>query len=54
MSDLFNEEKISLDKLREAFHSNDFSTLPVKYPSKYSENEIKLYDNEGRIVRRDS
>ncbi len=50
MSDLFNEEKITLDKLREAFHSNDFSTLPIKDPSAYSEKELKLYNRVLTLV----
>ncbi len=50
MSDLFNEEKITLDKLREAFHNNDFSTLPVKDPSEYSEKELKLYNKVLKLV----
>ncbi len=50
MSDLFNEEKITLDKLREAFHSNDFSTLPVKDPSEYSKGELKLYNKVLKFV----
>lgn len=44
MSDLFNEKEITLDKLRENFHENDFSTLPVKDPSEYSEDELELYN----------
>ena len=50
MSDLFNKEKITLDKLREAFHSNDFSTLPVKDPSEYNEKELKLYNKVLKLV----
>lgn len=50
MSDLFNEEKITLDKLREAFHSNDFSTLPVKDPFEYSEKDLKLYNKVLKLV----
>lgn len=50
MSDLFNEEKITLDKLREAFHSNDFSTLPAKDPSEYNEKELKLYNRVLTLV----
>jgi len=50
MSDLFNEEKITLKKLREAFHSNDFSTLPVKDPSEYNEKELKLYNRVLTLV----
>ena len=44
MSDLLNEKEITLDKLREHFHENDFSTLPVKDPSEYNEKELKLYN----------
>ena len=50
MSDLFNEKVITLDKLREAFHENDFSTRPVKDPSKYSEKELKLYNRVLKLV----
>ncbi len=50
MSDLFNEEKITLNKLREAFHNNDFSTLPVKNPSEYNEKELKLYNRVLKLV----
>lgn len=50
MADLFNEEEITLDKLRENFHKNDFSTLPVKDPSKYNEKELKLYSRVLKLV----
>ena len=50
MSDLLNEKVITLDKLREAFHENDFSTLPVKDPSEYSEKELKLYNRVLKLV----
>lgn len=50
MSDLFNEEEITLDKLRETFHNNDFSTMPVKDPSEYTEKQLKLYNRVLRIV----
>ena len=50
MSDLFNEEEITLDNLREYFHNNDFSTLPIKDPSKYTEKQLKLYNRVLRIV----
>ena len=50
MSDLLNEKVITLDKLREAFHENDFSTLPVKDPSEYSEKEFKLYNRVLKLV----
>ncbi len=49
MADLFNEEEITLDKLRDYFHNNDFSTLPVKDPSKYTEKQLKLYNRVFRI-----
>ncbi len=50
MSDLFNEEEITLDKLREVFHNNDFSTLPVKDPSEYNEKDLKLYNKVLKFV----
>lgn len=50
MSDLFNEEEITMDKLREYFHNNDFSTIPVKDPSEYTEKQLKLYNRVLRIV----
>lgn len=50
MSDFFNEEEITLDKLRENFHNNDFSTMPVKDTSEYSEKELKLYNRVLRLV----
>lgn len=50
MSDLFNEKEITLDKLRENFHENDFSTMPVKDPSEYTEKQLKLYNRVLRIV----
>lgn len=50
MSDLFNEKEITLDKLRETFHNNDFSTMPVKDPSEYSEKELKLYNRVLQLV----
>lgn len=50
MADLFNEKETTLDKLREAFHNNDFSTLPVKDPSEYNEKELKLYNRVLKIV----
>ena len=50
MSDLLNEKVITLDKLREAFHENDFSTMPVKDPSEYSEKELKLYNRVLKLV----
>ena len=50
MSDLFNEKEITLDKLRENFHENDFSTMPVKDPSEYTEKQLRLYNRVLRIV----
>lgn len=50
MSDLLNEEAITLDKLREYFHNNDFSTLPVKDTSEYNEKELKLYNRVLKLV----
>ena len=50
MSDLFNEEEITMDKLREYFHNNDFSTIPVKDPSEYTEKQLKFYNRVLRIV----
>lgn len=45
MKDLLNsDEPITLESLREFFHENDFSTMPVKDPSKYSEDELELYN----------
>lgn len=50
MSDLFNEKEITLEKLRDYFHNNDFSTLPVKDPSEYTEKQLKLYNRVLRLV----
>lgn len=50
MPNLFNEEEITMDKLRDYFHNNDFSTLPVKDPSEYTEKQLKLYNRVLRIV----
>ena len=51
MKDLINSEKpINLDSLRELFHNNDFSTLPVKDPSEYSGKELKLYNRVLTLV----
>lgn len=45
MNDLLNsEEPLTLDRLREFFHENDFSTMPVKDPSEYTEDELELYN----------
>ena len=44
MKDLLNsDESITLERLREFFHENDFSTMPVKDPSEYNEDEAELY-----------
>ena len=50
MSDLLNEEELTLDKLRENFHSNDFSTMPVKDLSEYTEKQLKLYNRVLKLV----
>lgn len=50
MPDLLNEEEITLDKLRDHFLNNDFSTMPVKDPSKYTEKQLKLYNRVLRII----
>lgn len=50
MADLLNEENITLDKLRETFHNNDFSTMPVKDPFEYSEKELALYNRVLQLV----
>ena len=50
MSDLLNEKEITLDKLREHFHENDFSTLPVKEPSEYNEKELWLYNRVLKLL----
>lgn len=45
MSDnLLNAEQITVGMLREYFHENDFSTMPVKDPSEYTEDELELYN----------
>ncbi len=45
MKDLLNsDEPLTLKRLREFFHENDFSTMPVKDPSEYSEDELELYN----------
>lgn len=45
MKDLLNsEEPITLERLREFFHERDFSTMPVKDPSEYTEDELELYN----------
>lgn len=53
MADLFNEKEITLEKLRETFHNNDFSTMPVKDPSEYSVKELKLYNRVLQLVNRE-
>ena len=50
MSDLLNEKEITLDKLREYFHENDFSTMPVKNPSEYREEEAELYKKVLNLI----
>lgn len=50
MSDLLNEKEITLGKLREYFHENDFSTIPIKDPSEYSEEEAKLYNKVLKLI----
>lgn len=45
MNDLLNsKDPLTLDCLREFFHENDFSTMPVKDPSEYTEDELDLYN----------
>ncbi len=45
MKDLINsEEPLTLERLREFFRENDFSTTPVKDPSEYTEDELELYN----------
>lgn len=45
MKDLINsDEPLTLERLREFFHENDFSTMPVKDPSEYTEDELELYN----------
>lgn len=45
MKDILNSDKpITLESLREFFHENDFSTMPVKDPSEYTEDELELYN----------
>ncbi len=45
MKDLINSEKpLTLERLREFFHENDFSTMSVKDPSEYTEDEQELYN----------
>ncbi len=45
MKDLINsEEPLTLERLREFFRENDFSTMPVKDPSEYTEDELELYN----------
>lgn len=45
MKDLLNSnEPLTLERFREFFHENDFSTMPVKDPSEYTEDELELYN----------
>lgn len=45
MKDLLNSnESLTLDHLREFFHEHDFSTMPVKDPSEYNEDDLELYN----------
>ena len=51
MKDLLNsEESITLERLREFFHENDFSTMPVKDPSEYDEKEFRLYNKVLKLI----
>ena len=47
---MLNNEPITLELLREHFHNNDFSTMPVKDPSKYNAEELKLYNRVLAIL----
>lgn len=47
---LLHEESITLESLREHFHNNDFSTLPVKYPSEYGEKDLALYNRVLKLI----
>ncbi|MDE7192679.1 MAG: hypothetical protein K2O14_01800 [Oscillospiraceae bacterium] len=45
MKDLLNSnEPLTLESLREFFHEHDFSTIPAKDPSEYTEDELELYN----------
>lgn len=51
MKDFLNsKEPITLEYLREFFHENDFSTMPVKDPSEYDEKELGLYNKVLKLV----
>lgn len=51
MKDILNsDEPITLERLREFFHENDFSTMPVKDPTEYDEKEFKLYNKVLKLV----
>lgn len=51
MKDLINsDEPLTLEHLREFFHENDFSTMPVKDPSEYDEKELRLYNKVLKLV----
>ncbi len=47
---LLNDTPITLETLREQFRKKDFSTLPVKDPSEYSEKELALYNKVLKLV----
>lgn len=47
---MLTNETITLESLREHFRNNDFSTMPVKDPSKYNEKELKLYNRVLALV----
>ncbi len=47
---LLNDTPITLETLREQFCKNDFSSLPVKDPSEYSEKELALYNKVLKFV----
>ena len=51
MKDLLNSDKpLTLERLREFFHENDFSTIPVKDPSEYDEKEFRLYNKVLKLI----
>ncbi len=51
MKDLLNsDEPLTLERLREFFHENDFSTMPVKDPTEYDEKELGLYNKVLKLV----
>lgn len=43
-NDLLSKDKINLDDLREHFRIHDFSAMPVKDSSEYTEDEQELYN----------